>query len=69
MAAPALNHNRSRILTLVFWLCSIFTRKWKPVLPHEEFPVTEEEEERQHPSIIKNGAKPLDLSVRLQLFM
>jgi hypothetical protein len=33
------------------------------VLPHEEFPVTEEEEERNHPSIIKNGAKPVDLNV------
>ncbi len=42
--------------------CSVFTRKWKPVLHNEEFPVTEEEAER-HPSIIKNGSKPLQLTV------
>jgi hypothetical protein len=43
-------------------VCSLFTRRWKPVLRSEEFPVTEEDEEK-HPSIIKNGAKPLDLNV------
>ena len=31
-------------------------KQWKPVLGNEEYPVTEEDEKKKHPSIVKNGS-------------
>lgn len=31
-------------------------KRWKPVLGNDEYPVTEEDEKKNHPSIVKNGS-------------